>query len=238
MAADKKIFLILGGGGHGKVVADVIRASGHLVAGYIDSTAEKLGTVVEPGGARVLLLQDALWHLLEAGQKLPAGANAVVVAVGNNTVRMELIERLGDEMCPVVVHPSAVVSPSARVGAGTVVFPRAVINADAEVGRGVIVNTGAIIEHDCRIGDGAHLSPQAAICGAASLGKRSWLGAGGVVIHGVSVGNDTIVGAGAVVVRELGDELTAVGNPARVIRRGGKRVRSQKTAVLADKLDI
>lgn len=238
MAVEKKVFLILGGGGHGKVVADVIRAAGHRVAGYVDSTAEKLGTVVEPGGGRVWLLQDELWRLLESGEKLPAGANAVVVAVGNNRVRLELIERLGEALCPVVAHPSAVVSPSARLGAGTVVFPASVINADAQVGRGVIVNTGAIVEHDCQADDGAHLSPQAVLCGAASLGARSWLGAGGVVIHGVSVGRDTIVGAGAVVVRDLGDDLTVVGNPARIIRRGGKLVRSAKPVVATDKLDV
>ena len=207
--------LVWGGGGHGKVVADVVRAAGHVVAGYVDRDAAKLGAVVEPGGATVVMLEDALRAALRDGGPLPHGADAVALAIGDNALRMGAMEALGRFAAPALAHPSAVVSPSAEIGPGTVVFPRAVVNAAARVGRGVIVNTGAIVEHDCVLGDGAHLSPGAVLGGGVTVGAGSWVGAGATVLPLVRIGRDVRVGAGAVVLRDVEDGATVVGVPAR-----------------------
>lgn len=210
--------LIWGGGGHGAVVADAARCAGHAVVGFVDADPGKLGRVAEPGGARVVCSEDELLQAIAGGGPLPQGCTAVALGIGDNRRREQAAVRLGARLAPPVVHPAAVVSPSASIGAGTVVFARAVLNPAASLGRAVIVNTGAIVEHDCVVADGAHLSPGAVLAGGVRVGTRSWVGAGATVIQGIRIGAGSIVGAGAVVIRDVEDGVTVVGVPARVIR--------------------
>ncbi len=211
-----KRFLVWGGGGHGKVVADLVRATGNEVAGYVDRDAAKLGREAEPGGARVEVLEDSFRDALRAGA-LPLHADAVALGVGDNAARMAALGVVPGELLPVLVHPSAVVSHSALLGVGTVVFAGAVVNAAARLGCAVIVNTRAVVEHDCMVGDAAHVSPGAVLCGGVHVGERSWIGAGAVVIPGVSVGEGVTVGAGTIVIKDVGDGTTVAGNPARLL---------------------
>lgn len=215
MSTDALRLLVWGGGGHGKVVADVARAAGHAVAGYVDRDPAKLGAVVEPGGATVVMTEDALRHALLTRSPLPDEVDAVALAVGDNALRGDALESLGRLAAPALLHPTAIVSPSAELGHGTVVFPRAVVNAAARVGRGVIVNTGAIVEHDCVVDDCAHLSPGSVLGGGVTVGARSWVGAGATVLPGVRIGAGVRVGAGAVVLRDVEDGATVAGVPAR-----------------------
>lgn len=210
--------LIWGGGGHGKVVADLVRALGGRVAGFVDADPAKLGQRVEPGGGRVVVAQAEFQAGLRRGDPLPGEASGVVVAIGESRLRLSLCAQLEAALAPALVHPASHRSPSARLGDGTVVFSRAVLNADAVVGRGVIVNTGAIVEHDCRVGDGAHVSPGAVLCGGVEVGEGAWIGAASVVIPGVRVGRGATVGAGAVVVRDVADGVVVAGNPAKPVR--------------------
>jgi len=219
-----RVYLIWGGGGHGKVVADLVRAAGHLVGGFVDADLRKAGLRVEPGGGRVMLEEADFLLRLDRGEALPDGYDAVALAIGASRRRLEYLEQLHAVSVPALVHPSAVLSPSVSLGRGTVVFPGALINADTKVGRGVIVNTGAIVEHDCEIGDGVHLSPRATIAGGVRVGRGSWIGTGATVVQGIRIGVDTVVGAGAAVIRDVEDGETVVGVPARPIRSsGGKR---------------
>lgn len=212
-------FLIWGGGGHGKVVADLIRDTGAEVVGFVDADPDKLGSVVEPGGARVLCSESAFFKAMSENM-LPHEADAIALAVGDNGLRCRAIELVPQTWLPPLVHSTATVSRSARVGAGSVVFARAVINAAASLGDAVIVNTGVIVEHDCSVSAGCHLSPGAVLAGGVRVGERSWIGAGAIVIQGVDIGADSIIGAGAVVIRDVPSGTTAVGVPARSVERG------------------
>lgn len=217
MAPRPERILLWGAGGHGKVVADLARAAGYEVAGYVNADPASLGRVVEPGGAEVVLTEVQLLELTQrGGPDLPA--DAIGLAIGRNDTRLAKLREVGDLPLPALLHPSAVISPSARIGRGTVVMPRVVINAAAVIGEGVIVNTGAIIEHDCMIGDGAHISPGAVLAGGIRVGVRSWIGAGATVIQGISIGADVVVGAGTVVIRDIPDGTKVVGVPARPVR--------------------
>jgi len=210
--------LIWGGSGHGKVVADVVRARGATVVGFVDADPMKLGQVVEPGGGCVVLAQDEFLERVRAGA-LP---EAVALAIGRNPTRLACLHALVGVAVPAFAHPGAIVSDSAELGRGTIVFARAVINAAARIGEAVIVNTGAIVEHDCVVGDGAHVSPGAVLTGGVSVGERSWIGAGATVIPEVRIGKDVIVGAGAVVLHDVGDGATVAGVPARIIRQANQ----------------
>lgn len=217
-----KSFLIWGGGGHGKVIADLLRALGHGVVGYADKDLAKLGNEVEPGGARVVLTEDALLASVNERGCYPPGVDAVALAMGNNATRQGCMQQLRQQLrqqldLPPLVHPSAVCSPSARLGRGTVVFPAAVVNAGASIGDAVIVNSGAIIEHDCVLGNAVHVSPGAILSGGVRVAERSWIGSGATIVQGISVGRDAIVGAGAVIIRDVPDSVTIVGNPGRVL---------------------
>ena len=218
-------FLVWGAGGHGKVVADVVRALGHELVGYVDADESKVGRVVEPGGGRVVLAEAALGDAAARAGAYPLGADAVALAVGDNARRQRCLTVLGGLRVPPLVHPSAVCSPSARLGRGAVVLPRAVVNADARVGAGAVVNSGAVVEHDCHLDDAVHVSPGAVLAGGVRVGERSWIGAGAVVIQHVTIGRDVTIGAGAVIIRDVIDGVTMVGNPGRtldyVARRGG-----------------
>ncbi len=202
--------LVLGAGGHGRVVAEVARSIGYTVEGFVDDGVP-VGTTVL--GAAVLGTMG--WLLGQPTRR-------VALALGDNRRREQLQQQLeaAGHQPETMVHTAAWVSPSATLGPGTVVMARAVVNAEARIGRGVIVNTGAIVEHECLVGDFVHLSPGATLGGRARIGARSHIGLGASVIHLGEVGADCVVGAGATVIKgRIADGLTVVGVPARPMRR-------------------
>lgn len=210
-------FLIWGGGGHGKVVADLLRALEYSVLGYVDRDMALLDQEVEPGGGRVIMTEDVLLASVLEQDCYPPGVDAIALAVGNNVLREACLKQLDGLNLPPLVHPSAVCSPSATFGRGTVVFPAVVVNAGASVGDAVIVNSGAIVEHDCVLANAVHVSPGVTLGGGVRIAERSWIGAGATIVPRISIGQDVIVGAGAVIIRNVPDGVTVIGNPGRVL---------------------
>jgi sugar O-acyltransferase (sialic acid O-acetyltransferase NeuD family) len=189
--------LILGAGGHGRAVADLAQACGFTVAGFTEPSGR---------GRDVLGIDDDL-----AALAARLSLDGAVIGVGNTALvrRTELFARvrqLGLAQ-PVLCHPSTVVSPSARIGDGTVVFPHAVVGAECVIGMNVVVYSGCIIEHDCRIDDHAYLSPGAILCGEVQVHERAFIGAGAVAVPGVVIGKGATVDALARVGRPVGDGL-------------------------------
>jgi sugar O-acyltransferase (sialic acid O-acetyltransferase NeuD family) len=190
---------VLGSGGHAKVLISTLRALGyHNVVAFDDDPARHgcavLGVTVRGP------ISDA---------KGPA-----ILAIGSNLVREKLSALLLDWMT--LVHPSAVVDESVRLGVGTVVLAGAVIQPETVVGRHAVINTRASVDHDCRIGDFAFIAPGATLAGTVSVGTRSFVGTGASVIPNVTIGADVVVGAGAAVVRDLLEPGTYVGCPAKL----------------------
>jgi len=204
--------LVLGAGGHGKVVADAARATGRWQEiAFLDDRAPGLGSV---------LGYSVVGDVGSAG-RLTGRFSCAVVAVGDARRRLELIDELERDgySVAVIVHPRASVSPFASLATGTVVMAGAVINPDASVGRGGIINSGACVDHDCRLGDGVHICPGVSLAGNVTVGDRTWIGIGSCARQGVTIGRDVVVGAGATVVSDVGDGLTVVGTPARPLVR-------------------
>jgi len=201
--------LVIGAGGHGKVVAEAAIASGQWQQiAFLDGRF--------PGLSRVLA-----WPVIgsdQAAVEFLGEFPAIFVAIGDNRLRSSLTEKLEESgfALPSVIHPTSWVSPSAQIGRGTILVAGAVINAGAKLGRGCIVNTGATVDHDCSIADGVHISPGAHIGGDGVIGARTWIGIGASVRHGVRIGADVVVGAGAAVVEDVADGITVVGVPAHV----------------------
>ena len=198
---NKKI-MIIGGGGHAKVIIDCIRAAGDKPEGILDDRITPGTTVL---GVPVLGRTDR-WK--EYAQ------HDFVIAIGHNGVRARIAESMQvNWYCP--VHPQAVVSEYAVLGQGTVVMPGAVVNAGARVGAHCIVNTGSVVEHDCELGDYVHISPKAALGGTVTVGMGSHIGIGAAVRNNISVCGSCVIGAGTVVVKDITEPGTYIGVPAR-----------------------
>ncbi len=199
--------LVLGAGGHGKVVADTLLSQGAPVRAFLDDSPGTWGDYVL--GIPVLGAIDR-WS-----DPTPDG---LVSGVGSNMARRRVVERLGAAAAPLwrnAVHPRATVSPRAALGCDVVIVAGAVVNAGAAIGSHVIINTSASVDHDCVVGDYAHVAPGAHLAGGVVVGEGALVGVGAVVAPGCSVGRWAVVGAGTVVVRDIPDGVTAKGVPAR-----------------------
>lgn len=205
-----KRLIVIGAGGHGKVVADTAsRMAKWDAIEFVDLRFPDLR-------------QCACWQVVGKNlQDLDYIKDNVnfVVAVGNNALRLKLYrEALSAGFEPAtVIHPSASISSFADIGKGTVIFANAVVNIHASLSECVIVNTGATVDHDCVIGEGVHLSPGVNLAGEVSVGKESWIGIGASVMQQINISENVMVGAGAVVIRDVPGNTTVVGVPAKPI---------------------
>lgn len=197
--------ILIGGGGHAKVIIDCILASGNQVVGILDDGIPA-GTMVQevPVLGKTADYDNYRQHLF-------------LIAIGNNEVRKR-IARSVDVRWATVVHPSAVVSPSAVIGAGTVIMPCAVVNAGVTVGEHCIINTGAVIEHDNRLAGFVHISPKAALGGTVSVGEQTHIGIGACVRNNISICGGCTIGAGAAVVKNITQPGIYIGIPARSVK--------------------
>lgn len=147
------------------------------------------------------------------------GYSRLFIAIALNSLRARLAESACEQGYELVnaISPTAVISPSAKLGRGIAIMPNAVINAEAIIDDLAIINTGATIDHDCRIGHAAHIAPQCALAGNVAVGDYSFLGVGSKVIPDMRIGQHATIGAGGVVIRHINDGVTAVGVPARAL---------------------
>jgi len=207
--------LVLGGGGHGKVVIDIVEQAGGLrLVGVLDARLP-VGTRVL--GCEVVGLDADLVALAEN-----YAATGVLIAVGDNWTRGAIARgvaaRAPGLAFPCAVHPSARLGKGVRLGRGTVVAAGAVVNPDTAVGEFGLLNTHCSVDHDCRLGDCVSFSPNACAGGEVTVGDYSAVGLGANVVHGITVGPQTVVGAGSTVLRDLPANVVAYGTPARVVR--------------------
>lgn len=202
--------LILGCGGHGRVVADAALECGYGDIAFLDDA----NPAKYPAGARVLGPFSMLGGL--AGEW-----PAAIAAVGACHIRRQLfasLQRLSF-LTPSIVHPAAVISRGAHLGEGVFVAAGAVVNTGARIGDAAIVNTGARIDHDCSIGPGTHIAPGATLSGNVTVGENAWLGTGCAVRQGITIGDEVTVGVGAAVISDLAAGHAYVGVPARDLKK-------------------
>lgn len=206
--------IMIGAGGHSKVIQDIILSSygNYEIIGRLDDMYEQLR------------VEDGVYFgpISVAGKLMNEHTDVrFVVAIGNNRTRKRIMEQLEipSHRYVTLIHKQAIVSLSAKIGAGTVIMPGAIVNADVEIGNHVIVNSGAIIEHDNRVKDFAHISPNAVLTGSVTVGTGVHIGVGANVIPNITIGDWSVIGAGATVICDIAANCTAVGVPARVIKK-------------------
>ena len=197
--------IVYGAGGHGVVVAEAATAGGWEVSGFVDDDRSTSSVNDWP-------VRDPT--ILES-QK-----TSVIIAIGENQIRQRLVNDLlqtGHELAT-VIHPTAWVSPTAKLGVGVFVGPQAVVHSRAQINHGAIVNSAAVVEHDSLVGPFAHVGPNTTLGARVMIKSRSLIGLNAVIRSGICIGSDCMVGAGAVVVKDVADGLTVVGIPAAVMK--------------------
>ena len=211
--AKKKIVLI-GGGGHCKVIISILKKLDNFeIAGIVDDY--KVETLIS--GIKIIGTDDDLKDIYQSG------IHDALITVGStkdNTKRYKLfnVAREIGYNFPVIISPEAIVDESVKIDEGTVIMPGSIINIDSFIGKNCIINTGTIIEHDCKIGDYCHIAPGVHVSGAVNIGELSFIGIGATIIQGIKIGKNVTIGAGSVAIKDIPENVIAVGNPAKIVK--------------------
>lgn len=201
--------VIIGAGGHGKVIADIIEKNGDIVYGFLDD--------LKPEGTIVISNYKIIGEI-EKCIKLQNEIKDIyfIIAIGDNYIRKNIYEKYKLNYYT-AIHPRAIIGIDVNIGEGTVVMANSCINSNTKIGKNCIINTGAIVEHDNKICNYVHLSPNTTLCGNVNIGNYTHIGAGAIIKNNISICENCIIGAGATVVKNIYEEGIYIGIPARLM---------------------
>ncbi|MFH2106783.1 MAG: acetyltransferase [Candidatus Micrarchaeota archaeon] len=214
-----KKLLIIGAGDQPKIIIDAIESNPNYkdisIKGLMDVEGRKENVGKEILGHRIVGTLDKLAEYL---------CDFYVIAVGDPAKRKEIDAKVAETgkktEALTIIHKSAIVSKHVKIGSGSMISAGAIILPNAILGRHCIINTSATIDHDCELGDYVNISPGAKISGNVKIGECATIGTGATIIDGVTIGKNAIIGAGASVISDIPADSTAVGVPAKVIKKG------------------
>ena len=194
-----KSIYIYGASGHGLVVADMAKSCGYENIVFLDDDTSKGFLKFED------IKENRDYH--------------ISFGIGNNQIREKLYKKVKENgfFTPILIHPSSIISSSAKIEEGTVIMPNVVVNAKAYIGKCVILNSSCVVEHESIIGDFVHISPKVAIAGNVRIGDFTHIGIGSSVIQCLEIGKNSIVGAGSIVVKNIADFKKVYGNPCKEV---------------------
>jgi sugar O-acyltransferase (sialic acid O-acetyltransferase NeuD family) len=207
--------IILGAGGHAKVLIDTLLLRAVEIAGIVDPDREKHGTSIL--GIPVIGNDDVV---------LKQGPSAVILVNGVGSVKQPALRKqLFDSFkakgftFASVLHPSAVIAADVLLTEGVQVMAGSVIQTGCVIGRNTIINTRASVDHDCIIADHVHVAPGVTLSGCVVVEDRVHIGTGATVLQGVHIGRDSVIGAGSVVLQDVPEDALVFGVPGKVISR-------------------
>ena len=212
--ADKPRCVVLGAGGHGRVVLDVLHNAGtYAPVAFVDSNPELTGRRIDG-----VLVAGQPGDLPRIREEL--GVDNLIIAIGDNGTRRHFADRFDELGFNLInaVHPSANVARNASLGVNTVVAAGALVCAHCQIGDSVILNTGCIIDHETLIGTATHICPGARLAGRTTVESGAFVGIGATIIQSIRVGYEAVIGAGAVVIHDVAPMSTVVGVPAREVK--------------------
>lgn len=209
---DMNELVVVGGGGHAKVLISVLKKLDFRLVGYTDP--DDNGMILE---VPYLGTDAALESLIAHKKKCCAAIGLGKIDLSAKRLELaQYVRELGFDM-PAIVSPAAVINEGVTLGAGTVVFDGVVINSGTTIADLCILNTNCTVEHDCAISDNVHVGPGATVSGGVTIGMNSMIGAGSTILQGLAIGRKTLLGAGSTAIRDLLGSATYVGCPARRI---------------------
>jgi len=206
--------IILGAGGHAKVLIDAL---------ILNSVEILLVTDSDPSKKDQLILGIPIKGMDDEVMKYPPGSVRLVNGIGSicvNPWRRLLFERFKDLGYSFVnvIHPSAIIASGIAIDEGAQIMAGVVIQTGCTIGRNTIINTNSTVDHDCHIGENTHIAPGVTLSGGIQVGNNTHIGTGATVLQGIAIGRDCLVAAGAVVIRDVPDGAKIAGIPAKQIR--------------------
>lgn len=205
--------ILYGASGHCKVIIDILEANGVPIDFIVDdnpNVSSLLGYEVRRNIGQY-----------EEG----------IIAIGSCEIRKKIVSSIKMGKYKTAIHQSAIISPRAQIGVGSVIMQGAIVQSCAEIGKHCIVNTGASVDHDVKLGDFVHIAPHATVTGGVEIGEGTWIGAGAVIKQGVHIGSWTMIGAGAVVVDDIPSGVVAFGNKCRVVKSKDMTGKNENSAL-------
>ena len=201
-----KALNIIGYGGHSKVVIDVAKSNNYINFNcYVDDDYEIFDSTSNN-------------HKISKIDNYESITNDTIIAIGSNITRKKLSLSLNFSKFITLIHPSAIISDNVFIDLGTIIMAGVVIQPGTKIGKHCIINTGSCIDHDVIIHDYVHVAPNCSIAGGVIIEEGTFLGIGSVIINYITIGSWDIIGAGSVVIKNLISNITAVGNPAKIIK--------------------
>ncbi len=195
--------LLYGAGGHSKVIIDCLLSQDIELEGIFDDKSD----LVSLNGYDVLGSYDETYMFDEQ----------LIIGIGDNVTRRNIAKKIKHKY-GTAVHSSAIISPYASIGAGSVVFHNCVLQSGSKIGKHCIINTRSSIDHDAIVDDFVHLSPNVTLCANVKIGEGVHIGAGATILPNMNVGKNCVIGAGAVITQNLPDYSLVVGIPGKVIK--------------------
>lgn len=200
-----KDVIIIGAGGHAKVIADIIYKSGDNLIGFLDDNLANKGKEIYLGKKVIGTTKD-----IEIYNK-----NYFIIGIGNNSIRKK-INNENNLKLYTAIHPSAIIAEDVKIGTGSVIMAGVVINPGTVIGKNCIINTCSSLDHDNLLEDYVHISPGAHLAGTVSVKEGTWICTGAIVKNNITIGKNNIIGAGGVVIKDIIEENTTyIGVPAR-----------------------
>ncbi len=205
MSAEQRPVVLIGGGGHAKVLLDIARLTHRTVAGVL--TLEDDNTLPLATLGNDDRLRDRSF----------VAAHDFFVAIGQTQARRRIAETLAEHGATLatLIHPACVVAADVEIGGGTALVAGIIVNSGSKIGQHCTLNTACSVDHDCRLDDGVQIGPGARLCGGVICQEDAFIGAGAIVIEGRMIGASAVVGAGATVVSDIAPKTTVIGTPAR-----------------------
>lgn len=207
--------ILIGAGGHSRVIIDILKLDIIGIYGIIDNDKTKENTELD--GIKIIGSDDLLIDIFNQGIK---NAFVCIGTIGNNEIRNKLYEKaksLGFNLIN-AIHPKSIIADNLVLGQGNAIMAGTIVNTGVTLGSNIVLNTGCIIEHDVVIEDNVFVGPGAVIGGGVSIGENAFIGLGAKIIQGVTIGSNSVVGAGSVVINDISENTLNVGVPAKTLK--------------------
>ncbi len=209
----RKEVVIIGAGGHAKVIADIIYKSGDIVLGFLDDNKKIESNIIKEPKLNVIGTINDIYKMQEKNNSIN-----FIIGIGDNKTRRIIAEKYSNINYYTAIHPTAQIGLDVEIEKGTTIMANTCINTSSKIGKHCIINTGSIIEHDNKIGDYVHISPNATLCGTVEIGENTHVGAGTTIKNNIKICDNCIIGAGATVVKDINECGTYVGIPVKKIK--------------------
>jgi acetyltransferase EpsM len=198
--------IIIGGGGHSKVIIDIINSQRQInynVIGFYDDETSSLRNI--PYLGKINKIKNCKNYI------------NYVIAIGDNAIRRRIYKKYNKLHYISLIHPTSIVSQNAIIGEGTVICAGAIVQPDVKIGKLCIINTNSNIDHESIICDFVNINPSATLCGNVSIGNNTVIGANSTIIEKIKIGSYNVIGAGSVIIRNTEDNSKLVGVPGKLL---------------------